>query len=104
MVVYFSQSRALAKGMPWLGTYVRPQLPSKAADGLFPGGRPYEQNEKSQVPRDTTYHSRTVTHLIRGTGNAVTMRSMRGGFVFRNRGPLLNVHWLFMFLQDVLLK
>jgi hypothetical protein len=37
MVVYFPYSRALAKGMPWPGTYVRPQLPPGAADGLFPG-------------------------------------------------------------------
>jgi hypothetical protein len=33
---YFPYSRALAKGMLWPGTYVRPQLPPGAADGLYP--------------------------------------------------------------------
>jgi hypothetical protein len=36
VTVTVTDSRALAKGMPWPGTYVRPQLPPWAADGLFP--------------------------------------------------------------------
>jgi len=41
------------------GTYVRPQLPPGAADGLFPRGRPHEQNE--EVPLMDGSASRTHT-------------------------------------------
>jgi hypothetical protein len=36
----------LAKGKPWSGTYVRPQQPPGAVDGLFPRGKPHGQNER----------------------------------------------------------